>query len=85
MQLSNKFIDYSICIQDDITYVKFTVDKMSLSPGVYNVRFYMDDSVNILDWIDNAFSFTVEKGDFYGCGMVEDSAMFNTDFTLERL
>ena len=85
MQFSNKFINYSICFQDDLTYLKFTVDKLSLTPGVYNIRFYVDDSVNILDWIDNAFSFTIEKGDFYGCGIVEDSAMFNTDFTIERL
>jgi lipopolysaccharide transport system ATP-binding protein len=83
IQFCNKFVNYQIIINDNKTYIKFIMNKFPLSPGVYNIRFYMDDSINILDWIENAFVFTIEKGDYYGNGIIEDSAMFNSNFIIK--
>ena len=85
IQLSNKFIGFEISINSEISYYKFTLDRLAIKPGDYHIRFYLGDSVRILDWIDDAFTFRVERGDFYGLGIIEDSAMFNCLFKMTKV
>ncbi len=48
--------------------VIFRLEKLNLNEGVYYVTIQISLDNNISDWIQNAFSFEVNKGDFYGSG-----------------
>ena len=83
LQLSNTFLGIPINIVSEITTVHFSIDKMPLSPGQYYLRFYLYDGIEILDWIDHAYSFIVEEGDYYKNGIVENSAMYISEFNIK--
>lgn len=42
----------------------------SLNAGIYYGTFHLMVDNEVSDWVQNAFSFTVEQGDFYGLGRV---------------
>ena len=85
LQFSTRFVEQRLTIVDDITAVQFELKRFPLAAGKYYVRFYVDDGIEVLDWIDHAFSFTVEDGDFYRKGEVENSALLYTDFSVSLL
>ena len=80
LQFSTRFVNMPITIKNDVTFVEFSIPELPLSPGKYYVRYYVDDGMEVLDWIDHAFSFVVEDGDFYKKGMVENSALLLAKF-----
>src|SRR5690606_26517087 len=48
--------------------VEFQMDNIQLNQGLYFVTTYITVDNIVSDWIQNAFSFEVEEGDFYGTG-----------------
>ena len=48
--------------------VIFTIDKLNLNNGLYYVTTHIMVNNEVSDWIQNAFTFEVTEGDFYGTG-----------------
>lgn len=46
--------------------IEFVMDALQLNEGVYYVTTHITVKKEVSDWIQNAFSFDVEKGDYYG-------------------
>lgn len=55
--------DDSICDK-----VIFKLPKLNLNQGIYFVTIHITVRGEVSDWIQNAFTFTVAEGDFYGSG-----------------
>ena len=85
LQFSNKFIEYPITIDTNRVLIRIDVDRFPLMKGRYHVRFFIDDGVDILDWIDDAYYFSVEDNNYYGKGMIENSALFMADFSFKKI
>jgi lipopolysaccharide transport system ATP-binding protein len=52
-----------------VNLIEFTMKNLQLNNGVYNVTTYILVKNILSDWIQNAFSFEVEQGDYYGNGV----------------
>lgn len=48
--------------------IAFEVEKLGLNAGKYYVTFYLEVRNEVSDWVQNAFSFEVSEGDYYGTG-----------------
>ena len=48
--------------------VIFSIDKLNLNNGLYYVTTHIMVNNEVSDWIQNAFSFEVTEGDYYGTG-----------------
>jgi lipopolysaccharide transport system ATP-binding protein len=48
--------------------VVFKIDKLNLNNGIYYVTTHIQVNGEVSDWIQNAFSFEIIEGDFYGTG-----------------
>lgn len=67
--LSNESTGQSIDELDaEKTALYFQIPKLPLVPGTYIMTLFLSSNGTIVDWIQNAASFTVEPGDFYGSG-----------------
>ncbi|MFN2423914.1 MAG: ABC transporter ATP-binding protein [Cryomorphaceae bacterium] len=53
---------------EPVSEISFEVDKLSLNAGLYYVTLYIEVRNEVSDWIQNAFSFEVSEGDYYGTG-----------------
>jgi lipopolysaccharide transport system ATP-binding protein len=53
---------------EEFEYLIFTIDKLNLNKGKYYVTLYLEVNKELSDYIQNAFSFEVEEGDFYMTG-----------------
>ncbi len=66
---------------DTIKCLAFTMDKLQLNDGVYYVTTHIMVKKVVSDWVQNAFSFAVEQGDYYGSGFfvpnVQSKALLN--------
>lgn len=54
--------------QENCTLMHFEIEKLNLNKGTYYVTTHIVVNNEISDWIQNAFSFDVTEGDFYGTG-----------------
>ncbi len=52
----------------DFNSMLFQIEKLNLNKGIYYVTTHLVINNEISDWIQNAFSFEVTEGDFYGTG-----------------
>lgn len=52
----------------DCTRICFEIEKLNLNKGTYYVTTHLKVNNQLSDWIQNAFSFEVTEGDFYGTG-----------------
>jgi lipopolysaccharide transport system ATP-binding protein len=61
--------------------VRVVVPKMALIPGRYRLTMFSTLNRVLADWIENAATFDVEAGDFYGTGhlMLDEQGMFLLD------
>ncbi|WP_435139203.1 ABC transporter ATP-binding protein [Formosa sp. A9] len=48
--------------------LQFQIDKLNLNKGIYHCTLYVKAENTVSDWIQNAFSFEVVEGDYYGAG-----------------
>jgi lipopolysaccharide transport system ATP-binding protein len=55
---------------DPISKLVFKMEKLSLNRGKYYVTIHITVNNVLSDWIQNAFSFEVTEGDFYGQGRI---------------
>ncbi|MFW5700583.1 MAG: Wzt carbohydrate-binding domain-containing protein, partial [Cyclobacteriaceae bacterium] len=46
----------------------FCIDKLNLNEGIYYITTHFSLHNELLDWVQNAYSFEVAKGDYYGTG-----------------
>ncbi|TXD49111.1 polysaccharide ABC transporter ATP-binding protein [Polaribacter sp. IC073] len=71
------------CGSDDevVNKLIFKIDKLNLNKGTYYITTHITVNNEISDWIQNAFSFEVEEGDYYGNGALvstsQSKALFN--------
>lgn len=54
--------------RENCTSIQFEIEKLNLNKGTYYVTTYLVINNEVSDWIQNAFSFEVTEGDFYGTG-----------------
>jgi len=61
--------------------VRVVVPKMALVPGRYRLTMFSTLNRVLADWIENAATFDIEAGDFYGTGhlMMDEQGMFLLD------
>jgi len=52
----------------DCSTICFEIEKLNLNKGTYYVTTHLKVNNQVSDWIQNAFSFDVTEGDFYGTG-----------------
>ena len=48
--------------------IAFTMDRLSLNQGIYYVTVHLSVQNQVADWIQNAFTFEVNDGDYYNTG-----------------
>ncbi len=64
--LSNSLLDIEEGSAPD--EIAFRVNKLGINSGLYYVTVYLEVKNEIADWIQNAFTFEVTEGDYYGTG-----------------
>ncbi|CAN0073376.1 unnamed protein product, partial [Chrysoparadoxa australica] len=52
----------------NINSISFCMKSLQLNNGIYYVTTYIEAKNEVSDWIENAFSFEVEQGDYYRTG-----------------
>lgn len=57
-------------VLESIDKISFNLSKLSLNAGLYYVTFFLEVRSEVSDWVQNAFSFEVSEGDYYGTGKV---------------
>ncbi|WP_418636166.1 ABC transporter ATP-binding protein [Winogradskyella sp.] len=55
---------------DIINSIVFNVKRFPLNKGIYYITTYLTVDRTVSDWIQNAYSFSVVGGDFYGTGKI---------------
>ncbi|WP_026706175.1 ABC transporter ATP-binding protein [Flavobacterium soli] len=53
--------------------IRFEIEKLNLNKGTYYVTTHLVANQELSDWIQNAFSFDVAEGDYYGTGKLVSS------------
>jgi lipopolysaccharide transport system ATP-binding protein len=64
--MSNGVIDSTH--HENCNAMSFEIQKLNLNKGTYYVTTHLMIDNEVSDWIQNAFSFDVNEGDFYGTG-----------------
>jgi len=65
--MSNRTIHTNHANQS-VQSITFTIDRLNLNEGIYYVTTWIGVNKKVADWIQNAFMFEVNLGDFYGSG-----------------
>jgi lipopolysaccharide transport system ATP-binding protein len=68
--INNHLSDQSLdCLDNnEEQIIDIKIFKLPLMPGIYDVSAYVEVNGDLSDWIQNAFSFEVNPGDFYNTG-----------------
>lgn len=87
--INNELVNRSFnTISDDIEFVDILIKQLPLNAGIYNLTLYGAINDDVSDWIQNAFFFTIDGGDFYRTGrtMPANAGAFliNYDFYLGK-
>ena len=85
MHLSNETTEeYFDEINFENHYVDIKLPRFPLVAGVYSIVMFLSADGVILDLVENAESFNVESGDFYGTGKLppENQGCFVTEFSV---
>jgi lipopolysaccharide transport system ATP-binding protein len=61
----------------DLHYVDVRINRLPLNAGNYNLALYAAINNEVSDWVQNAYFFTIEAGDFYKTGKTIPSAAGN--------
>jgi len=56
--------------------VEVVIDKLSLMPGLYTFTLFATENGEVADWVQNAGSFFVEAGDYFGSGRIAPQGVF---------
>jgi lipopolysaccharide transport system ATP-binding protein len=69
LHVNNELIDFSfVDLNDNHDHIDILINHMPLSEGNYNITLFASINNEITDWIQNAYYFNVEGGDFYRTG-----------------
>lgn len=67
--LSNEMLNQRIDLPDaNKNYIDVIINRIPFSPGKYNLTLFCSIKGEISDWIQNAFYFIIQPGDFYNTG-----------------
>lgn len=75
------------CEQGSYNFV-FTIDKLPLAPGQYNLNFIATSGLEVLDWLTSACQITVSDGLFYESGRMPlpgSFPIFFSDFEMHLI
>jgi lipopolysaccharide transport system ATP-binding protein len=61
-------------LASDKNFIDFNLPVVQLVPGNYSLTLFASCGGEVADWIPDAFSFTVEQGDFYNTGKLPPSS-----------
>jgi lipopolysaccharide transport system ATP-binding protein len=77
---------YNDTIDAGKSSVHFTIPKILLSEGRYNVNLYCSTNEGVADWVKNASAFTIHYQDFFGTGknVPQNQGGFITEFKLSN-
>lgn len=70
LYLSSQLLKKKVLVQPKKGKIKIKVEKLPLTPGIYIINTWLERSGVLLDWLIDAFSFTVLPGDFYQTGVI---------------
>ena len=81
--LSNEITDQVFMNPGKFDSIDIAIPKLSLQPGTYSLTLFCKVNNEISDWIQNAFYFKVEPGDFYSTGKLppDNQGAFYLDHT----
>ena len=68
--LSSSMLSDVLDPNEIIDSITFNIKKFPLNKGLYHITTHIGVEGVVSDWIQNAYSFSVEGGDFYGIGKV---------------
>ena len=64
--LSNLYLNKKIQIAQGKGKIIFIIDRLSLNAGEYNLNLLISQRDVYVDFIENAYNFRVEDGNYYG-------------------
>lgn len=68
LTLWSELTDTNFNINEGDNQFSCVIDKFPLSRGIYSANLYSTSNPDLLDWVQDAFSFEMEDGDFYRTG-----------------
>jgi lipopolysaccharide transport system ATP-binding protein len=75
-------------VSEEVTSVEVAIKHLPLMPGKYDLTIYSSINGIVADWLQNAFSFSVESGDFFGTGKLipngQGNFLINHSFKLSK-
>jgi lipopolysaccharide transport system ATP-binding protein len=63
--LTNEYLNKKISIHKEIGTVSFVINQLSLNAGNYSMNFLVSKNGINMDFIENAYEFTVEDGNYF--------------------
>lgn len=60
--------------KSDASFIDICVNALPLNNGIYRLTLFSMINDEIADWVENAFEFSVEQGDFFGTGKLTDKS-----------
>lgn len=63
--LSNAYLEHDITLKNKKGSVRFILEKLNLNAGTYTINLLISKGDIQLDFIENAFEFTVEDGNYF--------------------
>jgi lipopolysaccharide transport system ATP-binding protein len=65
-------------------HLDIKIQRFPLVAGIYTAAIYLSSDGSTIDWIQNAFNFNVEQGDFYQTGKLppQDQGFFMADYSI---
>jgi len=88
--INNRLSDHSLDFLNDSEEqsIEIKIFKLPLMPGIYDVSAYVEVNGELSDWIQNAFTFEVNPGDFYNTGKLipfgQGSFLMNFNYNIDN-
>ncbi len=84
--ITNTYLDKEILLEKEVGKVTFKIKNFPLNTGTYNVNLLLKKNNIDMDFIENAYQFKIEDGNFYNTPVFYPSNYegFYVDFDLEK-
>jgi lipopolysaccharide transport system ATP-binding protein len=84
--ISNEMVGQELEFKSGENHIDIFIKKIPLNAGLYKLTLFIAVNNEVSDWIQNAFSFNVEGGDFYQTGksVPTTSGLFLLDYSFSK-